>query len=410
MRLKASSIYYALFLSVIVALFLGGMILFSGVNKQYASQLEIQERLIDNAYSGVQYGLANSQEISDQEPLELLLFGKATDSVLIERKKWGAFEVIVSTAHHGRNHYSKIALAGQQILPQQPTLYLVDQGRPLSICGETRIEGPCKIPQAGLKRAYIEGQNYLGTEMIYGSSSNSNKGLPEINTQFIDQISTFQGEIRIWENLDSLTQSFSEPGIHFVDDHFASLSNTYLSGQIIIETKDSIFVGATAQLDQIILKSKVIYIQKGFKGSIQAYASEKIVLEDEVTLLYPSVLGLLEESPLGDENSQITIGAKSQVIGSVFALSEKPDFRKPVQISIAKEAEIDGLVYCQGRTQLNGTVKGSLYTQKFFLETPSSKYENHLLNGKILNGLPEEFVFIALLEQDAPLTQIAWLQ
>ena len=132
-------------------------------------------------------------------------------------------------------------------------------------------------------------------------------------------------------------------------------------------------------------------------------------LKNKVLLKYPSVLGLIETLIPNEYSAEILIGAKSQVLGSVFAISEAPNFRMPVQISIDKDAEVDGLVYCQGRTQLKGTVNGNLYTQKFYLETPSSKYENHLLDAKILNSLPSDFVSVSLFENSNTLTQITWL-
>lgn len=411
LRLKSSSIYYALFLSVIFGLFLGGMILFSSLNRQFSAQLDVRDILLDNAKSGIEYGQANYQELKVNEPQEIQLFGEGIDSVRIEKKQWGAFTIISSTAHHNKWSRSKVALSGQMNNPSDPNLYLVDQGRPFSLCGATKLEGKCMIPKAGVKRAYIEGKNYQGDKMIYGTTGVSERSLPAVSPDFISNISASTGEIRIWENdQDSVVNSFAEEGIHFIDDNFTSLENIYLSGQIIIESKDSIYVSASAQLDHVILKSPVIYIEKGFIGTAQFLATERIVLEEEVTLLYPSVVGIIESDFSKEKNAQITIGEKSHVIGSVFALSENPNFRLPVQLSIEKEAEVDGLVYCQGRVQLKGTVKGNLFTQKFYLETAASKYENHLLDAKILNALPEDFVYISLFENANPLTQIQWLK
>ena len=78
------------------------------------------------------------------------------------------------------------------------------------------------------------------------------------------------------------------------------------------------------------------------------------------------------------------------------------------ELIIEEEAEVDGLVYNKGKTQLRGTVNGSLYTSKFFLKTTSSSYENHILDGKVLNQLPNDFVCVDLFEMNdpMPLTQM----
>jgi hypothetical protein len=411
LRLKSSSIYYALFLSVVFGLFLGGMILFSSLNRQFSAQLDVQDILRSNAKSGIQYGQANYQELEVNKPQEINLFGEGIDSVLIEKKQWGAFTIISSTAHHKSSSVNKVALSGQMNNPSDPNLYLVDQGRPFSLCGATKLEGKCMIPKAGVKRAYIEGKNYQGDKMIYGTTGVSERSLPTINKDFVASLQKLSGEIRIWEDdQDSIVNSFSNEGLHFIVDHSAALENIYLNGQIVIEAKDSIFVGASSQLENVIIKSPVIYIEKGFVGTAQFLASERIVLEDEVTLLYPSVLGIIESDISKERNAQITVGEGSHVLASVFPLSENPNFRLPVQLSIEKEAEVDGLVYCQGRTQLKGTVKGNLFTQKFYLETAASKYENHLLDAQILDALPDDFVYISLFENANPLTQIQWLE
>lgn len=408
-KLKSSAIYYALFLSIIISLFLGGMILFSSANRQFISQMDMQDRLIENAYSGVEYGLANYQEMQNGKVLELDLFDQQIDSVDLKKKTWGAFTAIESTAHHKNQSYSKLALAGQINTDNGPNLYLTDQGRPFSICGETKIEGKCVIPKAGVKRAYIEGKNYAGKQMIYGSISDAEKSLPKINNEFTRNLNEFDAEIVDWEDTDSVVVSFSEIGKHFIAGSYLSLKDVFVEGQVIIEAKDSIFVSASTHLDKVILKSEVIYIESGFVGNAQFFASERIVLEDQVLLNYPSVLGLIETTIPKEQSAEILIGEKSQVLGSVFAISEAPNFRMPIQISIDRDAEVDGLVYCQGRIQLKGTVNGNLYTQKFYLETPSSKYENHLLDAKILDQLPADFVSVSLFENTNTLTQIAWL-
>ena len=409
MRLKASSIYYALFLCVIIGLFLGGMILFAGINKQFEARIDIQDRLMNNANSGIEYGLTNYREISE-EGSELLLFDSQIDSVNVHRKVWGAFEVIASEAHHGKFHSNKVTLCGHLKDPSESNLFVADLGRPISLCGETRLEGKCLLPKAGLERAYIEGQNYKGDKMVYGSEGIAERSLPATNQGFRDQITSIKGDVQQWDNPDSVNHSFHEEAIHFVHDGVVSLKDNSLNGYVYLDVRDSIFVGKDAQLDHVILRARVVYIQQGFKGNLQAYATERITLEEEVQLTYPSVLGIVEERFPEKENATITIGQKSQVLGSIFAISESPNFRLPVQISVEEEAIVHGLVYAQGRMQLKGIVNGSVYTSKFYLETPSSKYENHLLNAKIKNELPDDFVYIPIMETDEPLTKIEWLQ
>ena len=92
-------------------------------------------------------------------------------------------------------------------------------------------------------------------------------------------------------------------------------------------------------------------------------AKHKIIVSEGVTLLYPSVLSLVEHQSF-DQNSLVSIGKDSRIIGSVFLHSLINDFRKDVHLDIAENAEIHGLVYSNGSVQLKGTVNGSLMTKK----------------------------------------------
>src|SRR5690606_16914803 len=123
--LKASSIYYALFLCVIIGLFLGGMILFAGINKQFETQIDIQERLMNNARSGVEYGLANHQELNG-ETQEIVLSENPLDSVTVQNQKWGAFDLVAANAHNGKYSFKKITLTGHLKDMDEPSLFLCD--------------------------------------------------------------------------------------------------------------------------------------------------------------------------------------------------------------------------------------------------------------------------------------------
>ena len=410
-KIKSSAIYYALFLSVIFALVLGALILFSGFNQNFSLQMEIEEILIDNAASGIAYGQINFKELPANKPVNLRLFDTGVDSVELTKKNWGAFTIIQSTAKHRNKSQTKIALMGAVNKIQQPNLYLVDNGRPVSLCGNARIEGLCYLPKAGLRRAYIEGKSYTGTKMVYGLVKPANKQLPTIKTDFVENVASLTQNIILWsQDVDSINVSFLEEAQHFVSDGFMHLDEMVINGQIILEAKDSIFIGQNATINNAIIKSKIVYIETGFSGTVQIFASEKIIIEEFVQLKYPSVVGLIEEDFPVNRPAEITIAQNSQIIGTVFMLSKKPNFRMLPKLTIETNAEIDGLVYCSGRTQLKGTIKGSLFSQKLYLKTASSAYENHLLDGQILKTLPDNFMAANLLEETTLLKQIAWLQ
>ncbi|NOQ74879.1 MAG: hypothetical protein GQ574_22890 [Crocinitomix sp.] len=410
-KIQASAIYYALFLSVIFALILGGFILLSGFNQKFALQMDVEEILIDNSHSGMAYAQVYFKELENNAPTTIRLFDEGVDSVELVKKNWGAFTILSSKASHRNSTQSKIALFGAALSSKQTNLYLVDNGRPISLCGDARIEGLCFLPKAGLKRAYINGQNYTGGKLVYGTVKTANKQLPSLQSNFLEELIQVNGELTEWnEDEDSIIVSFGGNAAHFLSDRYITIQNTVIKGQVIVEARDSIFVGRNAIIENAVLKSKVIYIEAGFSGTAQIFASERIIIEEDVSLKYPSVLCLIEEQFSTEKSAEIYIGEGSQVIGTVFMFSKTPNFRKPPMLTIESEGEIDGLVYCAGKTQLKGIINGSLFTEKLFLKTGSSAYENHLLNGKILDQLPKDFVTANLFETTEVLQQIAWLE
>ena len=56
-------------------------------------------------------------------------------------------------------------------------------------------------------------------------------------------------------------------------------------------------------------------------------------------------------------------------------------------------------MYCYGKTQLKGNVIGCLYTDRFFLKTTSTIYENYMYDGTIdREELPDYFVRLPIHE------------
>ena len=75
---------------------------------------------------------------------------------------------------------------------------------------------------------------------------------------------------------------------------------------------------------------------------------------------------------------------KSFCSGSLLALknNEGNSLVNPL-VKLGKESMVEGLIYSQGYSDIQGNLHGTLITNGFILVTPSSVYENHLLNAVI---------------------------
>ncbi len=408
-KIEGSAMQYAIVIVTVMALLLGGFVLYAGMSLKLQTRFNTQDRLRDNAQSGLEYGKASIFDLNYDQTITVNLFNSDVNQVRLTKRNWGAYDYLVSEVKHHNFKVKMMEMVGNYYSKMPFTLYLSDRGTGLSLSGKTIIKGKVRLPKKGVKRAYIEGHNFLGDQLIDGVIEYSENQLPELNHEFLDQLQKpYLREKLAWENIDSLHQSFYDPPIYYSSNQSISIQNSILSGQIVIESADSIFIAKTAQLTDVIIKAPVIYIESGFTGSLQLIASHKITISDNVTLLYPSVLGLIETHE-HLSSGYISIGEGSKVIGSVFTHSAINNYKKELFLNIAKKAEIHGLAYSNGSVQLKGEVNGSLATKKFFLKTASSVYENHLFNASITNHLPDNFCVVPLFQNNYQTTALKCL-
>ena len=135
-----------------------------------------------------------------------------------------------------------------------------------------------------------------------------------------------------------------------------------------------------------------INIHKNFVGTIQAIASKKIIIDENVLLKYPSsvIVNASKNKTNNKSEEAIIFNPNSTLEGSViFFPPPKGDKKfntiKTADIFIKEKVNITGQVYCNGILELLGSVSGSLYTEKFIARQYGSKYINHIYNGSINN-------------------------
>ncbi len=172
------------------------------------------------------------------------------------------------------------------------------------------------------------------------------------------------------------------------------LENVIIKGNFILYAKDSITISANDVLEDVIIKAPIIKISKGFKGNIQAIATKKIVIEDDVILNYPSVMAIYNTS---NEKSEMTINKNCSIYGAVVLFGTRLNNIDDNSIVLKEDTKIVGDVYCTGKLMVYGSVYGSVYTNKIFSRTSSGNYENCIINGEIdVTKRPNYFISIPL--------------
>lgn len=401
--LRAGSLFYALAISVIIALLSSSLLLAAHFSRLSLQQDTAAEEVIRNANSGLQL-LMSAEYNASREVNETDLFGRGMDSVQLGLKSWGAFEIALVRAHRNRFSHELIASVGwQPDANDQTALTLADLDRPLSVTGKTELRGDCYLPKSGIKRAYIEGESYSGSQLVYGLQKNADRFLPKYNDTLVKRIERLFDfvpgandsvlPLDLFMTTDSICNSFRNRPLYIFSNGALSIRSKNISGQVCIISRRSVQVEKNSILKDVLIIAPQIQIADEVQGQFQAFARDSLETGTDLLLHYPSVLGLIatEKSPA---RALLLLGENSLVMGQVFACSLANDFKKQVIVQLEKESAVYGSIYSGGLVDLKGTVTGDVTCSKFELRTASAVYENHLMNA-VINRPRRSAAFVA---------------
>lgn len=420
-RLKSGALQFTLFIGILIALILAGLILYAYTFIYLKEQSKAAIGNIQLSDTGIAYLLEDSS--TDNDTITVPFIENEDQSIKGHLSYWGLFEKAYVESMHRKSRFYKSAIIGGKIDPDKsPTLYLQDNNNPLVVVGTTSISGITYLPSQGVRPGYIAGQSYYGTELIHGDILKSNASLPKIKQQLVDNLTFYLEHYKPVMEKDYLNTNSYRSAISFFKGTQSIysrqpivLENREAVGNIIIKSDTLIRVRRTALLKDLILIAPIVEIEDGVKGNFQVIASKKIVVGKEVKLEYPSALVLFQDNKDPSQflntakfDNQIFIDAGSSVSGSVCYLQtiEIPDFE--TRILLETQAKIKGQVYCQGNFELKGIVSGSVYARQFIANQSGSRYINHIYNGIIENSIPEVFGGIVF-DQDESKTVMKWL-
>jgi hypothetical protein len=405
-KLKASALQFTVFISVLIALLLSGLVLYAYTFIYFKEQSKAGIENIQLADVAMQYSLKQSN--TNNDTIDLDIVNKENQSVRLHTSQWGIFEKVFVKTQHRKKIFTKTSLVGSSFKSESdPTLFLQETYNPLSLVGKTKIKGIAYLPSQGVKSAYIAGESYYGSQLIYGKTEKSSLTLPKLTGNFKEQIQLYTKEYKPANQKEFITvavankivNSFKKPTKSIFSSSQIILENKQISGNIIIKSEVSIKVKRTSLLKDLILIAPMVEIEDGTTGNFQVIATKKITVGKDCKLLYPSALVLFQDNKnvalLAEEKleNKIFIDSKSRVSGCVCYFQTKEilsDFT--TQIILEGESKIKGQVYCEGSFELKGTVSGSIYTKQFTANQSGSVFVNHIYNGTIENeNIPTVF-------------------
>lgn len=419
-KVDGGALYYAIFISFLISILSGLLILYTYIHNSYIDRQIIQEQVFSNVKSGVNLILKNPNLLTYGTAKDIKLFGNEYDLVNLRKEHWGAYDLLYSNSERNSYKASKIALIGDHLGKKEDiALYLTDRKKYLSISGKTLLKGTCYLPKLGIKRAYIEGQGYQNRELVFGRILQSEAKLPDLNTDKIKYLETlvtkqFSKEDSLVElsstlTTDLISNSYNNKPLILYSDQLTSLFGVRLEGNIILKFDQEITIQENCHLKDVIIIAPSVIVSDGYKGTLQILATERITVGKACKFRYPSFLGVIKNKE--DKNAAIVIGENTTIAGGVLLYATMSNIKNPFKMKIRESAKVYGMIYCNGFIEHKGNIYGSLYCEGFTLKTAASLYENHLLNTTVnYEKLPDDFVGINLVEKPINEQIIKWLK
>ncbi len=388
-RLKAGVLSFVIYVSIIVSVMLLTMILYGYYTRTENVRYRIGIRLLDNLASAEQWALGSGDKLNYLSQQTWDLYGAGYDSVTVVKFPWGIFDGYQCAAFYNRFQQRSYFLSGSRLNEYgRSSIYLIDEGRPLSVVGSTRIEGVSYLPLAGVKSAFINRQGYSGESLTFGETRRSDNTLPKLESfEVYKEFESFVDKVHSIPDLGQKTnQSFQSDTLVHIELGNAVISDS-LTGFVFLESSGRLVFDSTSHTDQIVVQADIIEFRSGFNGQGQFFARDSIIVHEKVKLDYPSVLAI--ESDLHD--AQILVSKGAEVNG--FILMDGSDGNaRDRKIKIEKEGKVTGMIYCHGYLESFGEVDGHVLAKRFLINSFSGVYENYILNATYKFGLDTAYL------------------
>jgi len=391
---KAGALLYAIFITFIISVLAGIFLLSVYYNQVQIAHLLKESELTDDISSAANIYLASK----NFSKTTIDLFEDGEHLVKVSTSKWGLFDIASFSSEWRHINISEKLLIGSNVpVDERISLYYSNASDKLTLCGNTLINGNVFVPNRNVERGYIEGKGYNKEELIYGQIGMAENYLPKLNSTIADLFKSFKsGKFDLdfetfsfynyIESADKIVEnSFDNQTMVLFSENDIKIEGS-LSGNIIIISKGDIDILNTANLHDVIVYGENIKIESGFTGSLQSFATNNIVLEDDCSVLHPSVLCIS-----GKDDLNISIGKNSKIFGDVILLNTVES--KNSKLLSEKGSIMQGVIYSNCKVEPRGSVYGTLYCNNLELTTKSSTYSGYLMDAEIdVSKLSEVYI------------------
>lgn len=389
--IKAATLYVVIIISLLMA-----MISISLLSVAFYYRLgNLKKARFDKLSSNMESGLSillSADYITYDEDLLIDLYEEEKDSILLNKIKWGAFDLNTIKSFELKDTLKRSFLSAVTYT-DGTAVYLADEDRPLSVSGETRITGDGELPKSGLKKAYVDGKPYSGKELIRGKIKDSARELPPVDEKRIEELLSYfiitDNGLR-YNDKDSIVNSFfNDRKLYKLKIDHEQLSGQKIKGKVVLVSDTTLTLSADLILEDALVFAPGIIVKEGFKGSCQLFARDSISIGKNCNFLYPSFAGVFK-TDTSKIQSKVALGENTHFAGILMSYEKKRSELQTI-ISLAKNCIVTGEVYATGYLKLESplSVYGKVYAKTFVMEKGTTLYENFLIdivvNRKLLS-------------------------
>jgi len=296
---------------------------------------------------------------------------------------WGFYEVVNVSSIDLKYHTTRLMGRKLECL-QKAALWVSSRDMPLSLAGNTKIDGTVFAPLNGINYIQIENKPFTGEAVAEHRMHLSDRELPAVDSAYTSRLDAWCNKMRA--NIQPISINDQQTYYSFMKDPacFKLAEKTgelTMRGNVILYA-DEVTISSTTSLTDVILVARKVTIEKGFTGSMQIMASDTVILKENVRLCYPS--GVLLNGNSGNTyleiNSGSTLNGYAIIKGSVDKkdiLRISPNYRQE------RKSFFGGLLYVDGIATLSGIVSGATYIKECYYLPVNGSYAGVLFNARI---------------------------
>lgn len=412
-KIKGGALYYAIFVSFIIFALCGFIITASYLNRSFIQQIEIKKQLQTNATNMVVAKVFGGIDLRGYPECFESSYSVDYDTLTsLETEQWGGYQMVKASIVFKTDTINRIALVGNSYKGDSLiSLYLQDKNNYLTFSGTSKVTGNCHLPAMGYQNSLATVNNKIAEPIVNGEIEVSDKQLPQISSTYRDQnyASLLEQSIGLintvnygdFASIDTLNQPFSNPTLNLINTNSDIRISNSLSGNIKIISSNPVVLSKEAQLNNIIVYAPTIVVEKGFKGSVQLFATDSLHVESDCQLTFPSFVAIIPHpTKKFTRNRYLIIDSLTAISGGIVALSpiKINDDNKVSKLMVNKKSSVTGQIYCDGDLQLKGKVVGSVFASSLFITSEWGEIGNILENTEINSkSIPNTFIFPDLL-------------